>query len=226
MKNDGRFKLGSRPWNKGLQSETNETVARMVKNLMPFRLGGTPWNKGKRKENDARVMSISRNMTGEKNPAYGKHPSETTKVKLRERHAGMTGKNHSDATKLIISKHRRHKNCGKENPNWKGGKTSLYFGIRQLPEYKDWQMDVFKRDNFTCVSCHQVGGWLEVHHIKPFKEILKEYSIQSIIEAQLCKMLWARYNGVTLCKSCHAVIDPWRMIKGKRKIREEVIENV
>lgn len=60
---------------------------------------------------------------------------------------------------------------------------------RNTPQYIKWRVMVFERDNFTCCICHQRGGYLEAHHIKPFKKYKSE---RLNID-----------NGVTLCKKCH-----------------------
>ena len=60
---------------------------------------------------------------------------------------------------------------------------------RRSQKYKDWRTAVFKRDNFTCAICGQVGGSLEAHHIKPFADFPDDR--------------FELDNGVTLCKKCH-----------------------
>ena len=60
---------------------------------------------------------------------------------------------------------------------------------RQTAEYRRWKAAVLERDNFTCVLCGQVGGELNVHHIKPYS---KYPELRTDIN-----------NGVTLCKECH-----------------------
>jgi len=79
---------------------------------------------------------------------------------------------------------------GINNPNWKGG---IYGTERQRDmgkvEYIEWRRKVFKRDNFTCCICHEVGGILNAHHIKPWKSFPNErYNLD---------------NGITMCKKCH-----------------------
>ena len=61
--------------------------------------------------------------------------------------------------------------------------------ITRTKEYRQFRLDVLSRDEFTCTSCEQTGGRLEVHHIKKkskFPEIACDVD-----------------NGVTLCYECH-----------------------
>lgn len=60
---------------------------------------------------------------------------------------------------------------------------------RNYKEYAEWRLSVFKRDNFTCQECGQVGGELNAHHIKSYKKYPKLRITLS--------------NGTTLCKECH-----------------------
>lgn len=60
---------------------------------------------------------------------------------------------------------------------------------RHTPEYIAWRTAVFERDKYTCAICGQVGGELNAHHIRPFKDFPK---LRTDIN-----------NGVTLCKECH-----------------------
>ena len=66
----------------------------------------------------------------------------------------------------------RHSNplCGKDNPNWKGGATSLYQELRS--DTRDWFVESGKVSNFQCVIS---GLRLDnVHHLTPFKDIVDE----------------------------------------------------
>lgn len=98
--------------------------------------------------------------------------SETTKQKLRE----ASTKN---GNKPPSSLGRR-----KANPI-----TPLNIRIRMSIEYKLWREAVFKRDDYTCIWCGQVGKNLNADHIKPF--------------CNFPELRFAIDNGRTLCISCH-----------------------
>lgn len=60
---------------------------------------------------------------------------------------------------------------------------------------REWRKAVFERDKYTCQECGKVGGKLEAHHIKAYKEFPEEK--------------WKIDNGKTLCKSCHSKTDTY-----------------
>lgn len=71
----------------------------------------------------------------------------------------------------------------------KDPRTKKNKDYRHNKQYQEWRTGVFARDNFTCAICGQVGGELNAHHIKPFKDYKKErYNVD---------------NGITLCVKCH-----------------------
>jgi len=99
---------------------------------------------------------------------------------------------------------------GEKSPNWKGSKciTPITIKIRHSDKYKIWRQNIFIRDNFTCQECGQIGGKLEVHHIKTFHKLIKEIKkylpLLDLYEgAMLYTPLWDISNGITLCEKCH-----------------------
>ena len=64
--------------------------------------------------------------------------------------------------------------------------------ITTTKEYKQFRLEVLSRDEFTCVSCEQVGGLLEVHHLK---KKVKYPELACDVD-----------NGITLCYECHTKV--------------------
>ena len=85
---------------------------------------------------------------------------------------------------------------GSKNGNWKNGISQQNRTERQnimsSLEYKTWRKNVFKKDNYTCQDCGQIGGELNADHIKPF--------------ALFPKLRFKLSNGRTLCVPCHKKI--------------------
>lgn len=82
-----------------------------------------------------------------------------------------------------------------QNPNWKGGRTSVIQYLRKTKKYKEFMKWVKKRDNYTCRSCGKVGGILHVHHWFPIR---------------LCPQWILEPNNVsTLCIDCHMAFDTY-----------------
>jgi len=135
---------------------------------------------------------------GEDNPFYGKQHTKNTKEKLRQ---SNKGKHYSPSTEFTSELTK-----GKNNYNWKGGVTPIYYTIKTNKKYSEWRNSIFKRDKFSCVICGKVGGNLEAHHIKRFSKIVQYHEITNMGEASKCKELWDINNGVTLCKECHREI--------------------
>lgn len=90
--------------------------------------------------------------------------------------------------------------AGAKSNLWKGGITRLY-NSRMTPEYKEWRISVFRRDNFTCQMCFSIGKNLQANHIKKWSDYPE---LRFVVN-----------NGITLCKDCHHRItrheDLWEM---------------
>lgn len=91
-----------------------------------------------------------------------------------------------------------------------GFKARFRTRLVETSNYKNWRKEIFKRDNYTCRKCYISGCYLEAHHIKPLRIILKEYNINTIEKAKHCKELWNIDNGLTLCTNCHSILDIYR----------------
>ncbi len=153
-----------------------------------------------RKFTDDVIRKMSETRKGVNTWTKGRKLSEETKRKINP-----LGRKHTEETKRKISL--SHK--GEKSYLWKGGITSLFLQIRNSFEYRQWRSDVFTRDNFVCQECFKRGGGLEVHHIKSFSKIMKEYQIKTFKESLMCQELWNINNGITLCKECHKNTDTY-----------------
>lgn len=89
---------------------------------------------------------------------------------------------------------RANPRLGPEVHNWKGGSTSENQIERRRFPYREWRDLVFTRDNWTCQDCGTRGVYLHAHHVFPFAEF-PEHRYQP-------------WNGITLCRPCHAKIHP------------------
>ena len=82
--------------------------------------------------------------------------------------------------------------CGKDHPNWQGGKTKLVQKLRNSKEYAEWRKTVFERDHYACKICgYNRGHILEAHHYVMFsKNEDRRFDVS---------------NGITLCQKCHII---------------------
>jgi predicted restriction endonuclease len=119
-----------------------------------------------------------------------KNGSWWTGRKVTEEHRNNLRKSHLGIKLSLFTRQKMSKRMkGKENPNWKGGKTKFQVSFRDALPYKIWREEVFKKDDWTCKLCNKRGGFLHAHHIRPFYQSEKDrLNIK---------------NGLTLCKLCH-----------------------
>jgi hypothetical protein len=95
---------------------------------------------------------------------------------------------------------------GENHPNWKGGISSIRQRFNASNDAKKWRESVFKRDEYTCQSCGQIGGILNAHHIKQF-------AIHSELRLDI-------NNGITLCEKCHRIE---HKINGKKNTKKTTL---
>ena len=135
----------------------------------------------------------------------GRKHSEETKSKIAAAHRGRTlsdeakakiskahtGRKHSADTRAKVSAALRLRK-GPLSGNWKGGITSGNTALRNDEDVRLWRRRVFEHDHFTCRRCEKIGGYLNAHHILPFKKFVE-------FRTDL-------FNGITLCRPCHKLV--------------------
>lgn len=83
---------------------------------------------------------------------------------------------------------KRPEMTGEKHFNWKGGRTGEDREARN--KFKDlMQQNILARDNYTCQICQQIGGYLQVDHIKGW--------------ADYPELRFDENNCRTLCMACH-----------------------
>lgn len=109
----------------------------------------------------------------------------TKEAKLKMRSAKLGKKQSPEAIEKRVSKFR-----GKNHYMWSGGFKLRGHHTLFDPTYKNWRMEVFKRDNFKCrIANNDCDAKLEAHHIlnwKDYEELRFEIN-----------------NGITLCHAHH-----------------------
>jgi len=194
-----QLKAVAKPHNRKLSEETKAKIRKAL-------VG--------RKHSLSRKNKIRKAMQGNKN-RLGAILSQETKIKIRRSLEGKTFITKEGREKIrkangsrVVKESTRAKLSGNNNPAWKDGLYAERHGLRlaicSSSTYTRWRTTVYKRDGFVCQRCGFCKGHsLNVHHIKPFQQIIKQYNITSLAQAIKCEELWDPNNGVTLCTNCH-----------------------
>jgi len=150
----------------------------------------------------------------------GRKFSEESLKRLSEAHIGQVPWN--KGLKMNLSPERiqmlRERVRGRKNSWWKGGITSLGKRIRNLLEYREWKVAVYKKESSTCHVCGCSKHIGHAHHLRPFYKILseflytyKEYDPMKDVDvlerlAMTFEPFWDVDNGIVLCPTCHSSI--------------------
>ena len=171
-------KNGGISWNKGkLGYKTKPATPERKEKIRKGNLGK------KRSEEAKRKMSEVKK--GKPSNAKGKHWKLSKKARENIRQ-GILQRGDDWRENLSKAQKKKWDRIGRK-------KYKRYIHLTATPEYKEWRMKVFLRDNFTCQFCgirgNQIGGYLEAHHNKSWT---KYPELRFKVE-----------NGITLCKECH-----------------------
>ena len=82
--------------------------------------------------------------------------------------------------------------------------------IRLTKEYKEWREKVINK--YESEGTQFIKG-MQVHHAKPFNQILQEHNIKTLKEAKACKELWRVSNGFIIKKGEHHVLSQLERMK-------------
>ena len=94
-------------------------------------------------------------------------------------------------SKECVYMYNRHRYKGENNPNYNPNLSNEdREKSRHIPEYKQWVLDVYRRDKFKCVCCNDnSSGKLIAHHLNGYN-----WDKENRLNLD---------NGVTLCIKCH-----------------------
>jgi 5-methylcytosine-specific restriction endonuclease McrA len=80
--------------------------------------------------------------------------------------------------------------------------------IQNSREYKDLRQQVLAEAEYKCEKCGDTER-LEIHHIKPLREIVEENNITELYQAYLIEKIWDTNNYQALCHTCHLETDSY-----------------
>jgi NUMOD3 motif len=157
-------------------------------------------------------------LIGEKNGMFGKHHTESTIQKIKEKETGIPKQGISESNRrrvtsqetrdklsvitttrnLMQTDETRFKKSvslsGERNPMWKGGVSFEPYCIKFNPRFKERVRKFF---NYECVECHktqhELGRKLDVHHVNYDKMVCCN-DVKPLF-VSLCRRCNSRANG-------------------------------
>lgn len=125
---------------------------------------------------------------------------KTARTRLNKFKSGVrcnecNNKKRSDSAKLMWKKEDiAQKHLGENNGKWNSNLTDEERNENKLrresKELRNWRINIYKKDNFTCQICFsKEKKFLNAHHLYSFTEYKD--------------LRFDLSNGVTLCKECH-----------------------
>lgn len=163
------------------------------------RIGKSSWNRGvpmsestkeKLRKSSKKAWAIGALHPHEWSDESRARLSESGKRAYMEgrRTAPWAGKKFSDEHRKKLSVAKKGLNAGELSPSWRGGITKSS-KLERTKFVQTMQALVFQRDSYTCQICSQYSGYLQVDHIKSWKD---HPELRFDIE-----------NCRTLCMACH-----------------------
>jgi len=113
-------------------------------------------------------------------------------MRPRNQHAGRQW---PESTREKMSRAKRGKLLGENNPNWRGGYVDETARERRSYRAKVWRESVKERDGHKCIECGSTSR-LHAHHVKRWRDYPE--------------LRFSLDNGVTLCSRCHEVAHGWK----------------
>ena len=74
---------------------------------------------------------------------------------------------------------------------------------KQTTEYDVWVKECLEKSNFTCAITGKIGGKLNVHHLSPLCQLIREYDITIDNYHEFKDILFNPDNGIVLSEESH-----------------------
>ena len=165
-------------------------------------------------------------LTGEKNPMFGKTHSEKTKTQMAKSRTGKIQSKYTIEKRANTIKEKREADIQSGKKTIKSVNYMVKYHINSV--YR-WTFRVLERDSFKCTECGSSEN-LDAHHKTPFSKIIKELLLNIKFDTDLEKYNFLigqeklidinLHNGICLCRPCHKQVHlNWGSHDAKTKIK-------